>query len=372
MGNEYFYFNIPGKSMQLTEYFAFRFGYDYFVDSTAPIIIFSLNCSSCVNVDNIIKNTPGIHVYMQEAFQTYSELHKSIQHIVNLNNSAIVFTGYTQEAMPNHITYSIFTFAFLDGLQKSNKQVIAFYNPVKKLFSAAGRYEPSRSVITGYLHAYTDSTVGYNINNKHKHKIADVTDSRLISIIPDSRKHAIVKSLQLLQDAAPLLIDSKPMASEYTVTRTINADKKLSEWFPDFTQRKFFESMQSSAVNVVCETMFDGNNMLPSISEKMMYSIFAYRPFILVSTPNSLEFAKQYGFRTFDRWWDESYDTIVDDAARMNAILDLVDFINSKSILELKTMLKSMHSTLMHNRRVLKNLHTTFKSSALEKLIMYG
>ena len=54
-------------------------------------------------------------------------------------------------------------------------------------------------------------------------------------------------------------------------------------------------------------------------------------PFVLISRPNSLEYLKIIGFKTFSDFWDESYDTIVDDFERMNKIYDLIKQLVKKS-----------------------------------------
>jgi hypothetical protein len=48
--------------------------------------------------------------------------------------------------------------------------------------------------------------------------------------------------------------------------------------------------------------------------------IVARRPFFLVSTPGSLAYLKSYGFKTFDRWIDESYDQEQDHYIRIEKI----------------------------------------------------
>ena len=78
------------------------------------------------------------------------------------------------------------------------------------------------------------------------------------------------------------------------------------------------------------ETVFDDNKL--HLTEKSLRPLACGHPFILVSTPGSLEYLKQYGFRTFSDYFDESYDSIQDPVQRLEAVVNLM-----KSIAELST-----------------------------------
>ena len=52
-------------------------------------------------------------------------------------------------------------------------------------------------------------------------------------------------------------------------------------------------------------------------------------PFLLASTPGSLDYLKRYGFKTFNSVINESYDTLADPVERLNAIIDTMKYINS-------------------------------------------
>jgi hypothetical protein len=72
-------------------------------------------------------------------------------------------------------------------------------------------------------------------------------------------------------------------------------------------------------------------------------------PFILVGPAHNLEYLRSYGFRTFGRWFDESYDAIEDPIERMTAVADLIEEICSYSMRDLEHMLKEMTPILNHN-----------------------
>lgn len=55
-------------------------------------------------------------------------------------------------------------------------------------------------------------------------------------------------------------------------------------------------------------------------SEKTWKPMGYKMPFIIMGTPYNLQSLREYGFKTFDPWIDETYDTIEDDYLRLDAI----------------------------------------------------
>ena len=72
-------------------------------------------------------------------------------------------------------------------------------------------------------------------------------------------------------------------------------------------------------------------------------------PIIQFGPYKSLERMRERGFKTFDKWWDESYDEIKDGWERFDAILKLVDELSRKSNKELLEMYVDMKDVLQHN-----------------------
>ena len=55
------------------------------------------------------------------------------------------------------------------------------------------------------------------------------------------------------------------------------------------------------------------------------------------------------GFKTFDQFWDESYDDCYDHEERMRKILKVIDYVDQKSIEELRLIYEQMTDILEHN-----------------------
>jgi hypothetical protein len=78
----------------------------------------------------------------------------------------------------------------------------------------------------------------------------------------------------------------------------------------------------STEIEVVLETLFDDTRN--HLTEKSLRPIACGQPFILVSTPGSLEYLKNYGFETFSDVFDESYDKELDPLSRLEKIIKLM------------------------------------------------
>ena len=78
-------------------------------------------------------------------------------------------------------------------------------------------------------------------------------------------------------------------------------------------------------------------------------------PFMVLGNKNSLTELKKLGYKTFDKWIDESYDTS-SDCERFEKIID-----NLKKIISIDDKLswfKEMEEVLVHNRNQIK-INTT-------------
>jgi len=119
------------------------------------------------------------------------------------------------------------------------------------------------------------------------------------------------------------------------------------------------EEIFSSFCFLITETTFQ--KPFPNLSEKTINSIVTKRPFILVSTPGSLKYFQKLGFKTFDRWWDESYDQEEDHEKRILKILNVIDYIDSLSIGELRIIYDQMRDVLEFNAIHLETLKHDLK-----------
>lgn len=101
--------------------------------------------------------------------------------------------------------------------------------------------------------------------------------------------------------------------------------------------------------NVVTETNYYDNKL--HLTEKIFKPIITKRPFILVSSPGNLAYLRKYGFKTFDRWIDESYDEEQDHDKRMIMIVEQLKKLCSMPWVDLLKMFDEMSEVLEFNHQ---------------------
>ena len=127
-------------------------------------------------------------------------------------------------------------------------------------------------------------------------------------------------------------------------------------WTWDGNLENFLKSFEDSFAAIVTESVFF--QPTATITEKTFNSIVTLTPFIMIGAPFTLQYLKKLGFKTFDKWWDESYDEETDHAERLLKIFKLIDYINSLSNDQLHCLYKEMYSVLDWNRNHLLSLHS--------------
>lgn len=106
----------------------------------------------------------------------------------------------------------------------------------------------------------------------------------------------------------------------------------------------------STHIEVVLETLFDDERI--QLTEKILRPIACGHPFILASTPGSLEYLRSYGFKTFNQYIDESYDAIPDSLGRLNAIVKEMKRISILPINEKQELYANLRSIAEHNKEL--------------------
>jgi len=125
-----------------------------------------------------------------------------------------------------------------------------------------------------------------------------------------------------------------------------------------------FNQLTSAFWHVVTETVY----FLPKLhlTEKVFKPIIAQRPFILVAAPGNLAYLRSYGFKTFDRWIDESYDLEQDHYVRIEKITAEIEKLCALSKSELNAMYAEMKEVLEYNYH---HFYGDFKRIIVEELV---
>lgn len=115
---------------------------------------------------------------------------------------------------------------------------------------------------------------------------------------------------------------------------------------------------KNTFVSLVSETSAVNNVLF--FSEKIFKPIYACQPFIISGNAFSLEKLKELGFKTFDKWWDESYDLEIRFENRLEKIIKILEDISRKPDSELAKMLREMNEVLEHNYNVFVNANNEY------------
>jgi hypothetical protein len=100
---------------------------------------------------------------------------------------------------------------------------------------------------------------------------------------------------------------------------------------------------------------YSPNDYSPAFpTEKTYKAIACSRPFIAFSTPFFLEGLKQLGYKTFYPFIDESYDCIVDDNERLDAIVSEIKRLSSLPDSEFRKGIRRCRSIVEHNLQLME------------------
>ena len=138
------------------------------------------------------------------------------------------------------------------------------------------------------------------------------------------------------------------LSPSQSIDRNIE-DSVSPEWYP--VPIEYYKKCFCAVVTEARYALPTGN-----LSEKTLNAIKCFRPFILVASPYTLEYLKHYGVKTFSQFWDESYDREENHEQRLIKIFEVIDYIDSFTVDELKTLYSKMTPILEHNYQIIKNI----------------
>lgn len=128
-------------------------------------------------------------------------------------------------------------------------------------------------------------------------------------------------------------------------------------------RRNMIKFYNETYFSIITETGYD--NDLPFFpTEKVFKPIMHKHPFVIIGTPHYLKNLRKLGYRTFDGIIDESYDDIMDDNKRMQALINEVKRLCNLSDSELLDFRNKALEIVEHNYTTL-----TSKKTFLTKLL---
>jgi len=120
--------------------------------------------------------------------------------------------------------------------------------------------------------------------------------------------------------------------------------------------------LKKTFVYVITETVSEYPHRY--FSEKTWKAMVTGVPFMIVGSQNSLQELQNFGFKTFNKWWSEHYDTLPTTAERIESLvieLKTLSELDNKTLLQIRS---EMQSTINHNFNQLK----IFKNKQLDNI----
>ncbi len=220
----------------------------------------------------------------------------------------------------------------------------------------------SRSFIS--LNRLCTGDRSYRLNLIARLVDCDIVDHGHVSLHLDTAKHGDIV-LEIDSEDSQLSKSGKQLIKQ-NICAPMYLDHQggtSGDLSADFGHQEF-KLWKSGLWHVVTETVFYHNKL--HLTEKIFKPIVAQRPFVLAAAPGNLAYLRGYGFKTFDRWIDESYDDIADPDLRLQAIVNELKRICALSQQQLKSMHMEMQEVLEYN---FNHFFNQFKKIIVNELV---
>jgi hypothetical protein len=192
----------------------------------------------------------------------------------------------------------------------------------------------------------------------------------------------------ILKDSLVSLYESRALSEYDTVLKTINhlefetlifsnEDRQILKKFVDEVyplkldhddadvcargdnQVSTKDHFLNSYINIVCETSCHSEYTF--ITEKTLRPIINLQPFIIFGNPYTLLELKNLGFKTFDKWIDESYDNESNTNKRFELAYSEVKRLSEMDIDEIHELYYEMFDVLEHNFNRLVSIYKNYE-----------
>lgn len=220
----------------------------------------------------------------------------------------------------------------------------------KKFFSLNYRYTFHRNLIAAFLTNF-DTKLSWNFKCDYEN-MSHGPWFKLTNPVWNKHRDYIKKGVDYINEKSPFVLD-------FNFTESSNIDHNYFK--NPFPQHRVISKIDLYAIeehykDIFCEVICETRYAQPAAtySEKIHQSISYFKPFILVGAPHTLEYLRKNGFKTFNEFWDESYDSIEDHEKRMVKIFDLIQEIDKMNMHDCNELYKRMLPILKHNQKLLK------------------
>ena len=331
-------------------------------------------------------NTVGVHIFLYEPLCQYivdNNHNRQFFSEVNFEVDPALMRADELDSIDKYITANKLTRVYVHSCDYKIKQYFPYYSKrmalmcddlflknyslfesqnskkiLKKFISVNWRHAKHRHLVTALLAQSSSNYSWYFTSTLATLNQGLWFDLNNWEIHHPKLYNQVVTGLKILNSNCPTSLDIKHSKAIYVEDGFIVHYPQSQQYFghnnpaidnPRYnTLQKFYNESFCDVINETRFAQHTGN-----FSEKLYQAIRYNTPFILVAPPNTLEYAKKYGFKTFSDFWDESYDSTLNHEERLIKIFNLINLINSKSLNELQAIYSSMSEVLEHNYNIL-------------------
>ena len=229
---------------------------------------------------------------------------------------------------PNELTHHYKT--FFEYLDRK-----IHYQHTKKMMAVARRYSAERAVI---FHKVQTTPL-----------LKETTYSSLHNPYQTPKEYCLkyIEHLEL-KKGTDVIINWLKKNFDFVNGHSCDFTDQHTNWANDINPKIHHDTL----VNVVIET-----HQRPSqeifFSEKTYRPIYTAQPFIIFGNPGSLRVLKEMGYRTFDKFWDESYDEDLPIGERLEKLFSTMMYIAKTPMEKLNKLMEDFEPILRHNFNVL-------------------
>jgi len=169
---------------------------------------------------------------------------------------------------------------------------------------------------------------------------------------------------ELFSPHSLLSAESKKIIYKNLYNRNLDLTIDTTEFDGKLSAFSNIKVLAQGLFHIVTETNFYEDRI--HLTEKIFKPIAARRPFILVSAPGNLKYLKSYGFKTFDKWIDESYDDEKDNDKRISMIVDQIERLCKLTPAQLNEIWNEIQLVVVYNHN---HFYNEFKNIIIDELV---
>ena len=155
--------------------------------------------------------------------------------------------------------------------------------------------------------------------------------------------NANMEYMQKIKDIGVVKIDDIDTFEDSTYYAN---GKRVHYGWIDWVNPSFDPSFLRTYMTLLTESSFTSGQ----VSEKGVKALRYYHPFIAIAGPHYLKMLREKGFKTFGKYFDESYDDIEDHGERMKAVIKLTTELNDKE--KLHKLFIDSKEEVIHNSKL--------------------